>query len=139
MFARSFQHSNIKSATSTRMAHRDKPPSSGVAGLCHIPASCLRRDGHDEMRAANGREGNRNVILGDVVERNGLLYPSKEAVVDEKCRLTFAQLADRTTRLANVLVERGTRHGDRVARTAAISTSGTLTQERVTSASRPSL
>lgn len=54
------------------------------------------------------------MILGDVVERNGLLYPSKEAVVDEKCRLTFAQLAERTTRLANVLTNRAAR-GDRIA------------------------
>ena len=55
------------------------------------------------------------MILGDVVERNGLFYPSHEAVVDEKCRMTFAELADRTTRLANVLVGRGVRRGDRVA------------------------
>ena len=55
------------------------------------------------------------MILGDVVERNGLLYPSQEAVVDEKRRMTFAELADRTSGLANVLVERGMRRGDRVA------------------------
>jgi acyl-CoA synthetase (AMP-forming)/AMP-acid ligase II len=55
------------------------------------------------------------VILGDVVERNGLLYPSHEAVIDENGRMTFAELADRTTRLANVLVGRDVRRGDRVA------------------------
>jgi acyl-CoA synthetase (AMP-forming)/AMP-acid ligase II len=56
-----------------------------------------------------------SVLLGDVVERNGLLYPAREAVVDERRRLTFAELADRAKRLANALVARGLRRGDRVA------------------------
>ena len=55
------------------------------------------------------------MLLGDVVERNGLLYPSHEAVVDEKGRLTFAELSDRATRFANTLVDKGVRRGDRVA------------------------
>lgn len=55
------------------------------------------------------------MLLGDVVERNGLLYPSHEAVVDERRRLTFAELSERTIRLANALADRGVRPGDRVA------------------------
>jgi acyl-CoA synthetase (AMP-forming)/AMP-acid ligase II len=54
------------------------------------------------------------VLLGDVVERNGLLYPSHEAVVDERLRLTFAELADRATRFANVIVDNGLQRGDRI-------------------------
>src|ERR1700679_38737 len=56
----------------------------------------------------------RNVLLGDVVERNGLLYPSCEAVVDENRRLTFAELADRAIRFANVIVDSGLRRGARI-------------------------
>lgn len=55
------------------------------------------------------------MILGDVIERNGLLYPSHEAVIDERRRMTFAELADRTKRLASALVDRGVCRGDRVA------------------------
>ena len=55
------------------------------------------------------------MLLGDIVERNGLLYPSREAVVDERRRLTFAELSDRAIRLANALIGCGIRQGDRVA------------------------
>jgi acyl-CoA synthetase (AMP-forming)/AMP-acid ligase II len=53
--------------------------------------------------------------LGDIIEHNAALFPAKDAVVDERSRITFAELADRAKRLANALAARGVRPGDRVA------------------------
>ena len=55
------------------------------------------------------------MILGDVIESNAAQFPDKEGVVDEIARLSFAELAERTRRLANALAARGVERGDRVA------------------------
>ena len=55
------------------------------------------------------------MILGDFIESNAALLPGKEGVVDEISRQTFAELADRSRRLANALAARGVKRGDRVA------------------------
>src|SRR3989440_1186434 len=41
-------------------------------------------------------------------------YPDEDAIIDERGRLTFAEVNDRTNRLANALADRGITEGDRV-------------------------
>ncbi len=54
-------------------------------------------------------------IVGDIIERNAELFPSKTAVVFEGKRPTFAQFATRVRKLANALAAGGLKHGERVA------------------------
>jgi fatty-acyl-CoA synthase len=51
----------------------------------------------------------------DFLRRAAWVYPEKIAVVDGERRYSYAQLADRTWRLANALRTAGLRKGDRVA------------------------
>jgi acyl-CoA synthetase (AMP-forming)/AMP-acid ligase II len=55
------------------------------------------------------------VTVGDVIERNAQLFPSKTAVVFEGRRPTFAQFASRVRRLANALADGGLKRGLRIA------------------------
>ena len=55
-------------------------------------------------------------VIGDLVGHNERLRPDQEAAVDGTRRVSWAEFADRTTRLANALLgELGVRPGDRVA------------------------
>ena len=53
--------------------------------------------------------------LGEVIERNARFYPDKEALVDERRRVTHAQLLKRAKRLSSALYQKGLRRQDRVA------------------------
>jgi acyl-CoA synthetase (AMP-forming)/AMP-acid ligase II len=53
--------------------------------------------------------------VGDIILRNAKLAPRRTAVVFEDRRLSFAQLAERATRLAGGLARRGVRRQDRIA------------------------
>jgi acyl-CoA synthetase (AMP-forming)/AMP-acid ligase II len=53
--------------------------------------------------------------MGHLIERCRQQYGDRVAVVDEDRRVTYAQLEDRTARLASALLARGVRRGDRVA------------------------
>jgi len=54
-------------------------------------------------------------IVGDVIERNAALFPSKTAVVFEGKHPTFAEFATRVRKLANALAAAGLKRGDRFA------------------------
>lgn len=54
------------------------------------------------------------ITLGDMFDKTTDLYPDKEALVDEKNRLTFAQLRSEADRLAIALMNLGIQKGDRV-------------------------
>ena len=43
--------------------------------------------------------------LGEVIERNARFYPDKEALVDERRRVTHAQLLKRAKRLSSALYQ----------------------------------
>ena len=49
------------------------------------------------------------------LERSSLVYADKTAIVDGDRRITYREMADRTTRMANALVDSGIGPGDRVA------------------------
>lgn len=54
--------------------------------------------------------------LADIIRRNARLYPKKTGVItEEEGSFTFEELHERTSRLANALLERGVKKGDRVA------------------------
>lgn len=55
------------------------------------------------------------VALGDIVRRAARKYPRKVAIVDGARRATYAEFDADVSRLANVLLARGLRPGDRVA------------------------
>ena len=57
----------------------------------------------------------RNAGLGSWLRRRERLSPDAVAVVDGDRRLTFAELADRANRVANILRDAGVTRGDRVA------------------------
>ncbi|MFC1947895.1 AMP-binding protein [Chloroflexota bacterium] len=56
----------------------------------------------------------RNRTFGDVLDEVAEKYPDKEALVDNKLRLTFTQLRETIDRLAVMLVELGIKKGDSV-------------------------
>src|SRR4051812_46810955 len=53
--------------------------------------------------------------LGDLLRRSARRMPAKPALIDGARRLSFAELDIVVDRTANALLERGIRHGDRVA------------------------
>jgi long-chain acyl-CoA synthetase len=55
-----------------------------------------------------------SLTLGDVLREHARSHPERTAVVDGAIRLTFPELDARVDRLANALVARGFRPGDRV-------------------------
>jgi len=55
------------------------------------------------------------MLLGDLVRRNGKLFPEKTAVVFEDRRFTWTEFDERVNRLANALLGLGATRGDRVA------------------------
>ena len=61
--------------------------------------------------------------LGDLLRRRSLRNPGIEAVVDLAAgtRITYAELNERVNRVANTLLERGVKPGDRVGLLAATS------------------
>ena len=55
------------------------------------------------------------LLIKDVIERNAEFYPEKEAIVFGENRVTWKEVNDRSNRLANWLIEKGIKKGDRVA------------------------
>lgn len=55
------------------------------------------------------------MVLGDLIHRNAQKFPDKVAVIFEDKRISFRNLNDRINRLANALISRGVKTGDRVA------------------------
>ncbi|NQE47238.1 class I adenylate-forming enzyme family protein [Herbaspirillum rubrisubalbicans] len=53
--------------------------------------------------------------LGEIIERNARFYPDKEALVDDRRRVTYAQLLKRAKRLSSTFYANGLRRQDRVA------------------------
>jgi long-chain acyl-CoA synthetase len=53
--------------------------------------------------------------LGEILARNAREVPDRIAVVDQRTRMTWAQIDERTNRLANALSAKGLTKGDRVA------------------------
>jgi long-chain acyl-CoA synthetase len=54
------------------------------------------------------------MTIGDLAVRNANKFPDKTAVVSEERTMTFRQLNQRVNRLANTLVARGLKKGDRI-------------------------
>src|SRR4051794_19625261 len=52
--------------------------------------------------------------LASIAERNGRAFRNQLAVVDDRCRLTYGELAERSLRLASGLRRLGVRRGDQV-------------------------
>src|SRR3954454_14588113 len=65
--------------------------------------------------ALHGLEPSRRLLLGEFIARNARRLPQKTALVFGDDTLTYAQLDERTNRLANALAARGVAPGDRVA------------------------
>jgi fatty-acyl-CoA synthase len=60
-------------------------------------------------------ERSRNQTLGEILARHARRTPERIALVFEQDSLTYADLHERVSRLANALAERGVERGDRVA------------------------
>jgi len=54
-------------------------------------------------------------MIGNIVARNAIQYPDKEALVYENLRYTWSQLNERVNRLANAFLSIGLKKGDKVA------------------------
>lgn len=54
------------------------------------------------------------VTFGDIFDKATDLYPRREALVDDKVRLTYSQLREKVDKLAIGLIKLGIRKGDRV-------------------------
>lgn len=65
----------------------------------------------EEIRMRNMRQ----LTIGEMVSRNAAKTPAREAVVFEGQRFTYRQFDSRTNRLANALLGRGYRKGDKLA------------------------
>ncbi len=55
------------------------------------------------------------MLLGDLIRRNRKLLPQKAAVIFEGDSLTWSELDERVSRLANALIDLGAKRGDHVA------------------------
>jgi len=53
------------------------------------------------------------IPLGDYVDRAADVFPGKEAVVDDRARLTYEQLREKTNKLAIGLIGLGIKKGRR--------------------------
>jgi fatty-acyl-CoA synthase len=65
--------------------------------------------------ALHALERSRRLVLPEFIARNARRHPDRPALIFEDSALTFAQLDERTNRLANALADRGVEPGDRVA------------------------
>jgi len=54
------------------------------------------------------------LTFGDILDKAAAVYPDKEALVDDRHRLTYAQVSDKTDRLALSLMDLGIQPLDRV-------------------------
>ena len=54
------------------------------------------------------------ITLGDMLDKSADLYPRKEALVDDRVRLTYAGLQESVNRLAIGLIDLGLEKGDTV-------------------------
>ncbi len=54
------------------------------------------------------------IPLGDILDRTADVFPNKEAVVDDKVRLTYGELRDKANKLAVGLIGLGIKKGDAV-------------------------
>ena len=54
------------------------------------------------------------LTLGDLLDKAADIYPNKEALVDDKNRLTYSQMREMVNRLAVSLMDLGIRKMDRV-------------------------
>ena len=54
------------------------------------------------------------LTLGDVLDRIADVFPNREALVDDRVRLTFGEVRERVERLANGLMRAGIRQGEAV-------------------------
>jgi len=52
------------------------------------------------------------ITLGDMLDKASDIYPNKEALVDDRSRLTYAQLREKVDRLAIGLIKLGVKKGD---------------------------
>lgn len=55
------------------------------------------------------------MTIGNIISRNAIQYPDREALVFEKTRYTWSELNRRVNRLANALLSLGLKKGDKVA------------------------
>ena len=55
-----------------------------------------------------------NLTYGDILDRSAASYPDNVAVIDERTRLTYAQLKEKVDRFAIALLELGVKKYDRV-------------------------
>src|SRR4051794_38987339 len=75
----------------------------------------MTADTHTADPAQVGLQRSRRLILPEFLTHNATLYPDRTALAFEDRTLTFAQLEERSSRLANALASRGVRRGDNVA------------------------
>ena len=60
-------------------------------------------------------ERSRQLVLPQFISRNARLHPDKAALVFKEKQMSYAELAERTNRLANAMAARGVQPGDNVA------------------------
>src|SRR4051794_12590830 len=75
----------------------------------------MTADTHTADPAQVGLQRSRRLILPEFLTHNATLYPDKTALVFEDRSLSFGELDERSSRLANALAARGVRRGDNVA------------------------
>jgi long-chain acyl-CoA synthetase len=67
-----------------------------------------------EVRGRRGNEEMKHLVLGDGLRVNALNFPEKEALVYREKRFSYRGLNERVNRLANGLIARGFRKGDKI-------------------------
>ena len=57
----------------------------------------------------------RELVLGEMLRRNVLRFPNRLAVAFEDRRFTYEEFNTRVNKLANALIDRGVKTGDKIA------------------------
>ncbi|MGD0231913.1 MAG: AMP-binding protein [Syntrophorhabdales bacterium] len=70
------------------------------------------RHSQDQIEKYTNKRWWSGLTLGDILDRVADVFPTKEAVVDDRVRITYAELRERTERLAAGLMRAGIKQGE---------------------------
>ena len=79
-----------------------------------MPLTDFPRHNKEDAEEYSARRWWLGITLGDMLDKSADVYPRKEALVDDRVRLSYCELGERVDRLAVGLIQLGIQKGDTV-------------------------